>query len=203
MAGDIEKYSEGLELFGRVALRLVVRMSLVKRSSNVALVLLSVAVMIGGAQAPTKDDGAQDNQVHDTWTDPSTGLMWAGRDNGKDVNWHKAMHYCRDLRLAGYSDWRLPGLADLERIYDKTANAPGRVGHGTGRPSSWHVKGNLFLTGYPWSSTNRLDDRGSPTGLVWYLRFSDGVPLDEDSSNFSGRFADYSLRALCVRGSEK
>jgi hypothetical protein len=29
--------------------------------------------------------------------------MWAAKDNGsQEVNWHKAMTYCRDLRLAGY-----------------------------------------------------------------------------------------------------
>jgi hypothetical protein len=59
---------------------------------------------------------AQETQVRGYWVDPSTGLMWAGRDNGKDVNWHKAMKYCRDLRLAGYSDClvpssRVPGTA--------------------------------------------------------------------------------------------
>ena len=32
------------------------------------------------------------------WVDPSTSLMWAGKDNGKDVSWNKAMKYCRDLR---------------------------------------------------------------------------------------------------------
>ena len=49
--------------------------------------------------------------------------MWAGRDNGKDVSWYKAIKYCRNLRLAGYSDWRLATLGDLEGIYDKNANA--------------------------------------------------------------------------------
>jgi hypothetical protein len=42
------------------------------------------------------------------WVDPSTGLMWAGKDNGEDVNWQAATTYCQGLRLGGYSDWRLP-----------------------------------------------------------------------------------------------
>jgi hypothetical protein len=87
---------------------------------------------------------SQETQLREYWVDPSTGLMWAGKDNGKDVNWHKATKYCRDLRLAGYSDWRLATLGELEGIYDKNANAPGRDGQGA---STWHVKGNLFLTG--------------------------------------------------------
>ena len=176
---------------------------IVKRHAKVALILLCVSAMLAGAQTPTNGGGQDTQQVRDTWTDPSTGLMWAGKDNGRDVNWHKAVKYCRDLRLAGYSDWRLPTLAELEGIYDKSANAPGLAGHDTGRAFTWHVKGNLFLTGYPWSTTHRLDDRGRPNGLVWYLNFLDGMPHDDDGSNFSGRFADYSRRSLCVRGSGK
>jgi len=49
---------------------------------------------------------AQDNQTKAIWVDPSTGLMWAGKDNGKDVSWRAAMKYCHDLRLNGYSDGR-------------------------------------------------------------------------------------------------
>jgi len=50
------------------------------------------------------------------------------KDNGKDVTWKKAVKYCRDLRLAGDSDWRLASLEELKGIYDKDANAPGLMG---------------------------------------------------------------------------
>jgi hypothetical protein len=176
---------------------------IVKCQAKLALILLSVLAMIAGAQTPTKDQGAQDTQARDNWIDPSTGLMWAGKDNGGDVNWHKAITYCRDLRLAGYSDWRLPTLGELEGIYDKSTNSPGLAGHDAARDFTWHVKGNLFLTGYPWSTTQRLDDRGRPNGLVWYLNFLDGMPHDEDGGKFSGRLAGYGKRALCVRGTGK
>ncbi|MGA9717181.1 MAG: DUF1566 domain-containing protein [Acidobacteriaceae bacterium] len=97
-----------------------------KWRGKVVLFLLYVIAMIAGAQSPTSDRGlAQETQVRGYWVDPSTGLMWAGKDNGKDVSWKKAMKYCRDLRLAGYSDWKLATLAELEGIYDKSANAPG------------------------------------------------------------------------------
>jgi len=59
--------------------------------------------------------------------------------------------YCRDLRLAGYSDWRLATLGDLQGIYDKTASAPGLSGPHGKDPFQFHVKGNLFLTGNPWA----------------------------------------------------
>jgi len=91
--------------------------------------------MIAGAQSPSNDRGlAQETQARGFWTDPSTGLMWAGKDSGKDVSWKGAMKYCRDLRLAGYSDWRLATLAELGAIYDRNANAPGLAGSGKESP---------------------------------------------------------------------
>ena len=70
----------------------------------------------------------EETQARGLWTDPSTGLMWAGKDNGKDVNWKTAVKYCRNLRLAGYSDWRLANIGELGQIYDENANAPGDYG---------------------------------------------------------------------------
>src|SRR5690242_11442335 len=123
--------------------------------AKIVLLLLSVVPAIAGAQsAPKSKSGAENTQVRGYWTDPTTGLMWTGKDNGKDLNWHKAVKYCRDLRLAGYSDWRLATLAELEGISDKSANAPGLMGpSGKSTASTWHVKGNVFLTGAQWSST--------------------------------------------------
>src|ERR1700760_124274 len=114
----------------------------------VVLTLLSTVAVVADAQSSANVGGhAQETQIRDYWIDSSTGLMWAGRDNGKDVSWKKAMKYCRDLRLAGYSDWKLATLSELEGIYDKNANAPGLArlgGPAKGSAFTWHVKGNLF-----------------------------------------------------------
>ncbi len=72
--------------------------------------------------------GQDPSQARGYWIDPSTGLMWAGKDNGKNVNWRKAVKYCRDLRLAEYSDWRLATIDELQGIYDYSAKAPGLAG---------------------------------------------------------------------------
>src|ERR1700677_3913842 len=113
------------------------------------LVPLCTVAMIASAQSSAEENGlAQEVRVRGYWSDPSTGLMWAGKDNGKDVSWKNALKYCRDLRLAGYSDWRLATLAELEGIYDKSADAPGLArlgGPAKGSAFTWHVKGNLFL----------------------------------------------------------
>ena len=112
------------------------------------MLLLSVAAIRASAQAAAEGQGgAQEVQARGFWTDPSTGLIWAGRDNGRDVSWKNAMKYCRDLRLTGYSDWRLANMAELQGIYDSRTTAP--AGRPPKKPSSftWHVKGKLFLTG--------------------------------------------------------
>ncbi len=52
------------------------------------------------------------------------------------------MKYCRKLRLAGYDDWRLATLTELEGIYDKNANVPGLVGARKAQEEfTWNVKG--------------------------------------------------------------
>src|SRR5271163_388287 len=97
-------------------------------------IVLILSMIAGGLPAPEREGVAQETQVHGYWGDPGTGLMWAGRDNGKDVSWHDAIKYCRNLRLAGYADWRLANMFELQPIYDKTANAPGLAGKHTSRP---------------------------------------------------------------------
>ncbi len=170
-----------------------------KCQTKVIPILLSVAAMIAGAQSPTNDRGAdQETQVRGYWTDPATGLMWAGKDNGRDVNWHNAMKYCRDLRLAGYSDWRLAKIGELQGIFDSSAESPGLAGPKGRTAFTWRVKGNLFLTGLQWSSTRRYDDRGRPSGYAFRFDFNEGEQFGGDELWF-----DTFKRALCVRGPDK
>jgi hypothetical protein len=145
---------------------------------------------------------AQQTKDPGVWVDPSTMLMWAAKDNGRDVNWREAAKYCRELRLAGFSDWRLATVEELEALHDNAAKAPGL---GAGKKGSgattWPVKGNLFLTGNQWSSSQRLDSAGRPSGLFWCFNFRNRVRISDDGSRFSGRFAKHGKRALCVRQS--
>jgi hypothetical protein len=126
-----------------------------KRLAIVGVMFMTALGLSGssGAQSETQNGSAAENtQVRSVWTDPSTGLMWAGKDNGKDVSWRKAMKYCHALRLDGYSDWRLANIAELQGIYDKTVEAPGLAGPAKSpRSVTFHVRGNLFLTGDEWS----------------------------------------------------
>jgi serine/threonine protein kinase len=121
------------------------------------------------------------------WTDPATGLMWAKKDNGSDVDWQEATDYCRNLQLAGHSGWRLATVDELQGIYDASISFPGRccVDH---RPVNWHVKGNLQLSGFDWSSTS-----GNASGEALIFGLLNGK-RDSPRLGFTG-----SLRALCVR----
>jgi formylglycine-generating enzyme required for sulfatase activity len=59
------------------------------------------------------------------WTDPATGLMWTKQDSGSGVSWDQAKAYCSNLRLGGFSDWRLPTIDELQGIYDPSIDVPG------------------------------------------------------------------------------
>ena len=167
-----------------------------KWQANVALLLLSIVTMIAGAQSPTEDRSlVQETQGRGYWIDPSTGLMWAAKDNGKAVTWHKAVSYCRNLRLAGYPDWRLATLDELATLVDKGVPAPERAGNtetfniNLGR----HVRGNLSLTGDPWSSNRDKDRFGHPYGDGAFFDFVNSKPSWDLQSFRNTKYA------LCVR----
>ena len=124
------------------------------------------------AQSTTEMATVGKLQHDQIWNDALTGLTWAAKDNGKDVSWKSAVNYCRKLKLGGYVDWRLANSFELQGIYDKTTEAPGRAGDtkgGVPRNFTWHVKGNLYLTGDEWSG--RVDRDGKPTDYAYYFDF--------------------------------
>lgn len=55
-----------------------------------------------------------------TITDKATGLMWMQDDNATAVNWKDALSYAENFEYAGYSDWRLPDIKELQSILDYT-----------------------------------------------------------------------------------
>jgi len=143
---------------------------------------------------------AQNHQMRAVWVDPSTGLTWTGSDNGKDISWRAAMKYCRRLHLNGYSDWRLANMSELQGIYDKAAEAPGLAGP-TKKPEhfTWHVKGNLFLTGDEWSG-HQLNGRMPLESYEDHFDFNEGKPITDPSG---WPYPSSGIRALCVRGPER
>lgn len=166
--------------------------------TRVSFTFISVITVLFGAQFPARDStGAQETRAQGYWIDPSTGLMWAAKDNGKDITWGKAIKYCQTLSLAGYSDWRLPSIGELGNIYDGSGfDAPHTKDSLT--VLAGRAKGELLLTGArEWTSSRVLDDRGHRSGYAWQYDFPHGRRW-KDPLGYRG-----SLRALCVRGSQK
>jgi hypothetical protein len=95
-----------------------------------------------------------------TVTDITTGLMW-GQTETRAMTWEKALAFCEDLDLAGYSDWRLPTIQELSRLVDDSRQEPSiDTAYFPGcRPSVY------------WSSTTHALYPGS----AWYVRFDDGL----------------------------
>lgn len=122
-----------------------------------------------------------------TWTDPNTGLTWAGQDNGSNLTWQQAASYCKNLRLGGHSDWRLPEISELAAIYDPERKFfdPSLNYHGQ------HIKGGIRMTGVGyWSNT-----AGDASGQASEFRFMGGARQSNFLDNSEGS------RALCVRRS--
>jgi hypothetical protein len=59
-----------------------------------------------------------------TVTDMATGLMWQQSDDGVARNWEDALAYAEELELAGYDDWRLPNIKELQSIADYSRDDP-------------------------------------------------------------------------------
>jgi hypothetical protein len=60
----------------------------------------------------------------DTVRDTRTKLMWQRFTANDDHTWDEANAYCETLELAGFSDWRLPNVAELGSLVDYTRVDP-------------------------------------------------------------------------------
>ncbi|MCK4874341.1 MAG: DUF1566 domain-containing protein [Sulfurimonas sp.] len=114
------------------------------------------------------------------------GLMWQDEEyteeerrackadtlHGKTQNWQGAKNYCRDLNLAGYSDWYLPSKSQLESLYNNRSQ----------------LKNNM--PDFFWSSTGHE----SNSSLAWDVSFRAGATLYYYKS-----YVDY---VRCVRAGQ-
>jgi hypothetical protein len=61
------------------------------------------------------------NNGNGTVTDTQTGLMWADKDNGSDINWLSAKSYCEGYSGGGKSGWRMPTIDELRQLHNSGA----------------------------------------------------------------------------------
>jgi hypothetical protein len=59
-----------------------------------------------------------------TVTDTDTGLMWQQGTETDTYKWEQALSYCETSTLAGYNDWRLPNVNELQSLVDYSELIP-------------------------------------------------------------------------------
>ncbi|MGQ1785132.1 Lcl C-terminal domain-containing protein [Saccharicrinis sp. GN24d3] len=132
----------------------------------------------------------QDNK-NGTITDKATGLMWSKNDSGKGLNWESALSYAENSELAGYSDWRLPNVKELQSIVDYSfapnAKNPKQVGPSIDPMFSCsEISNENGDKDYPyyWTGTSARFQKGKPYYYAWYVAF--GRAVNKEGLDFHG-----------------
>jgi hypothetical protein len=174
------------------------------------------------AERQNRERQERERIAHDeaigVWTDSKTGLMWTKKDNGDgnvttekqakqyDLTWQKAVDYCWNLRIGGYSDWRLSTIDELKSIFSADSHIQGECCGKTHEAKGyWHVKGNLLLTGTEWSKTEGDPFDKTPWNEARTARFFDEAFQGDkyiDTNVTWSKKDSFGMRALCVRSSE-
>lgn len=84
---------------------------------NILIIWLGLLIFCHAASAELMVNG------DGTVTDTETGLMWQQDETGW-MDWESALSYCENLELAGYDDWRLPNINELQSLVDYSTKNP-------------------------------------------------------------------------------
>ena len=100
--------------------------------------------------------------------DPATKLQWQDNSDAKSTqrDWDGAKSYCRSLNFAGYSDWRLPTIKELETIADYSRY-----------PDAYKKGFKNFTSSYYWSSSPNVS--GSSSAWSVYFEYGDSDSYDK------------------------
>ena len=94
-----------------------------------------------------------------TVTDLATGLMWY-KPETRERTWREALNFCEGLYWAGYDDWRLPNIKELQSLVNVQLAGPTL-------DTSFFPGCRPFIY---WSSTTNA---GHPE-FAWHVDFDDG-----------------------------
>jgi hypothetical protein len=112
------------------------------------LVLVYPSISLAEKNTPSPKENSEQavrfvDNGNGTVTDTKTKLMWAAKDNGKDIDFHDAEVYCNSFSAGGYTDWRMPDIEELENLYEADSN----------NKSGFKITGLIQLSSCcPWSS---------------------------------------------------
>jgi len=190
--------------------------------SYVGALLFTALLLLLAATACDNDELTEERALHVfgtkevCWTDPASGLTWQiwPLAESNYMNWSTAKAHCRDLDLAGHTDWHLPTIGELRSLIrgcpgtelggsckvgetgclSGSCEGPGdclscSVGGGPADGSYWPDEMQGVDKGY-WSST--ITEGGyNDLGWAWTVTFHDGT--------VGGDHVNYEYRARCVR----
>lgn len=118
-----------------------------------------------------------------TITDTSTGLMWLAEDSSSPMDWQEALSWCEDLEFAGYDDWRLPDVKELQSLVDYSGVYPA-IDSGYFTCSEFSEENPHY---YFWTSTSAYFSTSDPTNYyAWYVAFGFAVGNDGQDSHGAG-----------------
>jgi hypothetical protein len=156
------------------------------------------------AQHPGPQPTYRDNG-DGTITDLITGLMWQKTPSVK-APWNQAVVAAKSLRLAGYSDWRLPTLKELYSLIEFTGVTGGSASASRPYLDTRYFDfqygdtnaGERFIDCQYWSATEYVGTtmNGNPT--VFGVNFADGRIKGYPKSFPGGRV--HAMFARYVRG---
>jgi hypothetical protein len=131
------------------------------------------------------------NNNNGTITDNSTGLMWTQADNGEGLDWGHALAYAEGAEIAGFSDWRLPNVKELQGIvnysYSPSATDVSKKGPAIDPMfSCTPIMNEAGNSDYPyyWTSTSAAFTTGEPFYYAWYVAF--GMAVNGEGLDFHG-----------------
>lgn len=102
-----------------------------------------------------------------TISDLTSGLMWSADDLGVGVDWGDALELAENSEFAGYSDWRLPNVKELQSIVDYGGAYPA-INQDYFSCTTLAVNENYYY----WTSTSAYFSTKSPDyDSAWYVAF--------------------------------
>jgi hypothetical protein len=134
-----------------------------------------------------------------TVTDRKTGLMWkqcmegktghgCGDGSAEVLNWQEALQRAESSDFAGYQDWRLPNIKELNSIVERKCYNPAiNLTIFPNTPSSAKNEKIAFWTGTPSTSNSK----------TWVVDFKDHLHRHSYSSDKTGRiYSSYYARLV-------
>ncbi|WP_353571165.1 DUF1566 domain-containing protein [Candidatus Albibeggiatoa sp. nov. BB20] len=116
-----------------------------------------------------------------TVSDYGTGLMWMKDDSVQGKDWVDALAYAENLEYAGYDDWHLPNVKELQSIVDYSGVYPAI------NPDYFNITDE---DAYFWSSTSayfsNVSEEQQKRYWAWYVAFGYAVDNNGEDSHGAG-----------------